>query len=192
MCAGFRRTTLTALAMAIFMASVSCGDLVRQGRAPAFLVIDLLRGASGAQSASFSGMLESDVVTNVTQTIAGVQTQVPTIFEDVGAVQLRILLKDQGNPGAVAGPSNINMITVSAVATTVFLGGYYGPFGLLPGPWWFFLKVFLLLCVFVWIRATLPRLRYDRLMKLGWTTLLPLGLLNVFATAVVLVLLNRR
>jgi NADH-quinone oxidoreductase subunit H len=86
----------------------------------------------------------------------------------------------------------INMITVSAVATTIFLGGYYGPFGLLPGPWWFFLKVFLLLCAFVWIRATLPRLRYDRLMKLGWTALLPLGLFNVFATAVVLVLLNRR
>jgi NADH-quinone oxidoreductase subunit H len=85
----------------------------------------------------------------------------------------------------------INMITVSAVATTIFLGGYYGPFGLLPGPWWFFLKVFLLLCAFVWIRATLPRLRYDRLMRMGWTVLLPLGLLNVFLTALVLVLFNR-
>ncbi len=82
----------------------------------------------------------------------------------------------------------INMITVSSVATSIFLGGYYGPFGLLPGPWWFFLKVFLLLCGFVWLRATLPRLRYDRLMRLGWTVLLPLGLLNVFLTAVVLVI----
>ena len=84
----------------------------------------------------------------------------------------------------------INMITVSSVATSIFLGGYYGPFGLLPGPWWFFLKVFLLLCGFVWLRATLPRLRYDRLMRLGWTMLLPLGLLNIFLTAVVLVIVR--
>jgi NADH-quinone oxidoreductase subunit H len=85
----------------------------------------------------------------------------------------------------------INMITMSSVVTALFLGGYHGPLGLLPGPWWFFLKVFLLLCGFIWLRAALPRLRYDRLMRLGWTVLLPLGLLNIFVTGVVLVLLNR-
>jgi NADH-quinone oxidoreductase subunit H len=78
----------------------------------------------------------------------------------------------------------INMITVSAVATTLFLGGYKGPFGLLDGVWWFVLKVVALLFVYVWIRATLPRLRYDRLMNFGWRVLLPLALVNVFATAV--------
>lgn len=75
----------------------------------------------------------------------------------------------------------INMITVSAVATTLFLGGWRGPGP--DGTHWFVLKVALLLCVFVWLRATLPRLRYDRLMRFGWQVLLPAGLLNVFLVA---------
>jgi NADH-quinone oxidoreductase subunit H len=78
----------------------------------------------------------------------------------------------------------INMITVSAIATTLYLGGYKGPFGLFDGVWWFVIKVLVMLFVYVWIRATLPRMRYDRLMNFGWRVLLPLGLLNVFATAV--------
>ena len=78
----------------------------------------------------------------------------------------------------------INMITVSAIATTLYLGGYKGPFGLFDGVWWFVIKVLVMLFVYVWIRATLPRMRYDRLMNFGWRGLLPLALLNVFATAV--------
>ena len=77
----------------------------------------------------------------------------------------------------------INMITASSVATTLFLGGWHGPFGLVDGPWWFFVKVFVLICVFIWLRATLPRMRYDRLMYFGWRVLLPLALLNVVLTA---------
>jgi NADH-quinone oxidoreductase subunit H len=77
----------------------------------------------------------------------------------------------------------INMITASAVATTLFLGGWHGPFGVIDGPWWFFIKVFVLICVFIWLRATLPRMRYDRLMNFGWRVLLPLALLNVVLTA---------
>ena len=70
-----------------------------------------------------------------------------------------------------------NMITVSALATTMFLGGWLGPIG--PSPAWFLGKVFLLLFLFIWLRATLPRFRYDQLMHFGWKWLLPLALLNV-------------
>ncbi len=81
----------------------------------------------------------------------------------------------------------INMFTVSALAATLFLGGWSGPFW--PGPHWLLLKVAAFLFLFIWIRATLPRLRYDQLMRLSWSTLLPLGLLNILITAVVVVAL---
>jgi len=84
----------------------------------------------------------------------------------------------------------INMVTVSSIATTLYLGGYHGPFNILDGPWWFLLKVTALLFVYVWLRATLPRLRYDRLMNFGWKVLLPLALLNVFLTAVGILVLG--
>jgi len=83
----------------------------------------------------------------------------------------------------------INMITVSAIAATLFLGGWSGP-NVLGGLPWFFIKISVFLFLFIWLRATLPRLRYDRLMKFGWYVLLPLALLNLVATAVVVVLGN--
>jgi NADH-quinone oxidoreductase subunit H len=82
----------------------------------------------------------------------------------------------------------VNMVTVSAIAATVFLGGWQGP--VLPGLVWFLLKVGLLIFVLFWLRATLPRLKYDRLMALGWKVLLPIGLLNIAVTAVVVVLVG--
>jgi NADH-quinone oxidoreductase subunit H len=83
----------------------------------------------------------------------------------------------------------IHMINVSAMATTLFLGGWRGPFlSETLGPIWFSLKVLILLVSFVWFRGTFPRLRYDRLMSLGWKVLLPLALANVIVTAVALVL----
>ena len=91
-----------------------------------------------------------------------------------------------------------NMIVVSAVATTLFFGGWLRPFpnvaalgvlGLVPGWVWFLLKTFVFLYVFIWIRATLPRYRYDQLMRLGWKVLIPLGIVNLVITAVLKVLL---
>jgi NADH-quinone oxidoreductase subunit H len=84
----------------------------------------------------------------------------------------------------------VNVLTVSAIAATLFFGGWTGPFNLLPGPWWLLLKMSLFAFLFVWLRATLPRLRYDQLMRLSWGLLLPLGLLNVLVTAIVVVLLT--
>jgi NADH-quinone oxidoreductase subunit H len=82
------------------------------------------------------------------------------------------------------------MIVTSSVATTLYFGGWHGPFGIADGPWWFLLKVFLIICGFIWIRATLPRMRYDRLMNFGWRVLLPLALLNVVLTAGAILLLG--
>ncbi len=77
----------------------------------------------------------------------------------------------------------INIITVSAIATTLFFGGYLGPFNILNGPWWFALKVAVLVFIFMWVRGTFPRLRYDQLMNLGWKVMFPLALVNILITA---------
>ncbi|MDQ6669157.1 MAG: NADH-quinone oxidoreductase subunit NuoH [Chloroflexota bacterium] len=84
----------------------------------------------------------------------------------------------------------VNVLTVSAIAATLFFGGWTGPFNQLPGPWWLLIKMTLFAFVFVWIRATLPRLRYDQLMRLSWGVLLPLGLLNVLVTAIMIVVFS--
>jgi len=85
----------------------------------------------------------------------------------------------------------VNVLTVSAIAATLFFGGWLGPFNLLNGPWWLLIKMTVFAFVFVWLRATLPRLRYDQLMRLGWGLLLPLSLLNVLVTAVLVVFFAR-
>ena len=71
------------------------------------------------------------------------------------------------------------------IATLLFLGGWNAPFGLgfIPGIIWFALKAMLFIFMYIWLRATLPRLRYDRLMAFGWKVLLPLALANLMATA---------
>ena len=81
-----------------------------------------------------------------------------------------------------------NMILMSSMSTILFLGGWLPPFesqylDLFPGYLWFLLKVVALLFVFLWVRATLPRYRYDQLMTLGWKLFLPLSLLWIIITS---------
>jgi NADH-quinone oxidoreductase subunit H len=80
----------------------------------------------------------------------------------------------------------VNMITLSALAVTLFFGGWYGPWAPL-GPLWFFLKLLAIIFLFLWLRATLPRLRYDQLMRLGWKVLLPVATINAVVTAALVV-----
>ena len=88
-----------------------------------------------------------------------------------------------------------NMINVGCVATLLFLGGWTSPLGNLIGPFennfvnaglslfWFVFKVFCFLCLYVWVRGTLPRFRYDQLMNFGWRVLMPLSILNIVGTS---------
>jgi NADH-quinone oxidoreductase subunit H len=94
----------------------------------------------------------------------------------------------------------INMVTVSALATTLFLGGWRAPWpislwdGANSGWWpvlWFVIKVVLLIFVFVWLRGTLPRMRYDQFMQLGWKTLIPINLVWILAVSSMHVLRDR-
>ena len=85
------------------------------------------------------------------------------------------------------------MILVSCIAAVLFLGGYNAPFAFLdfvPPIVWFTLKVYCFLFLFIWIRATLPRLRYDQLMRLGWKVMLPIALANIMITAVIAYVMN--
>ncbi len=85
------------------------------------------------------------------------------------------------------------MLVVSFIGATLFLGGYWGPFvGRFPllGPVYLLAKVLVLLYFIVWLRATFPRIRYDKLMAFGWKFMLPLAILNVMVTATVIVLVG--
>jgi NADH-quinone oxidoreductase subunit H len=79
----------------------------------------------------------------------------------------------------------INMITLSALMVTLFFAGWHGPWNL--GPLWFLLKLVGIIFVFIWLRTTLPRLRYDQLMRFGWKVLLPVATVNALVTAALVV-----
>ena len=82
----------------------------------------------------------------------------------------------------------MGMVLISAFITILFLGGWRGP--LLPGIVWFFVKTIFFVCLFILLRATLPRPRYDQLMSIAWKALLPLTLLNLIATAAIVLALG--
>jgi NADH-quinone oxidoreductase subunit H len=82
----------------------------------------------------------------------------------------------------------INMIVLSALCVTLFLGGWLGPVDAL-GPLWFVLKLLAVLFLFIWLRTTVPRLRYDQLMAFGWKVLLPVATINAVITAALVVAL---
>ena len=97
-----------------------------------------------------------------------------------------------------------NMVLVSCVAAALFLGGWNAPYpgtilghiGLEPFAWiegvaWFTVKVYGFLFLFFWLRATLPRLRYDQLMKFGWKVMLPIALANIVVTAIAMYIYNQ-
>jgi NADH-quinone oxidoreductase subunit H len=89
-----------------------------------------------------------------------------------------------------------NMILMSAICSILFLGGWLPPFDIapftwIPGPIWFFLKIAFVLFVFIWARATLPRYRYDQLMRLGWKVFLPASLIWIVVTSGFLVATGR-
>ena len=83
----------------------------------------------------------------------------------------------------------MNMFTTSALATILFFGGWMGPF--FPGPVWFLIKVYSFLILYIWVRGTFPRYRYDQLMELGWKFLLPLSLANLALTGLGIVFFDK-
>jgi NADH-quinone oxidoreductase subunit H len=84
----------------------------------------------------------------------------------------------------------MHIIVFSGLATALFLGGWHGPGPEALGPLWVTLKMFLVVCFFIWARATFPRLRYDQLMSFGWKVLLPLATVNALVTAILVVVLD--
>jgi hypothetical protein len=100
-------------AVALVAGSVSCGDVVRQDRAPVLVVIDSMEAASGADPGTMSGFLLSDVQTLVEQQVDGATVRVPTIFNDVGQATMRIIPKDAGNGAVSLSPSPWNNVTIN-------------------------------------------------------------------------------
>jgi len=111
------RSSLRVIGLAsIVAASVSCGDVVRQGRSPVYIVINTLQAAPGNSPGTFGGFLLSDVIRNVTSPApCSPATPCPTVFNDVGQAVLRLSLKDIGSPATPNTPTTNNEVTINRV-----------------------------------------------------------------------------
>jgi hypothetical protein len=116
--ARYRPLIARVAAAAIVAGTVSCGDVIRQDRAPVLIVIDSVEAASGATPGAMGGFLLSDVETLVNQQVGGVTVRVPTIFNDVGTVTMRIIPKDGGNGVTTVSPTPFNSVTFTRYRIT--------------------------------------------------------------------------
>jgi len=110
-------TKLVCLVAVTILAS-GCGAVARDGRAPAQVVIASLLGASGATPDLFGNTVDSDVITEVDQTVGNTTVRVPTVFSDPGQVTMSLIPKDPGNPGAAVSPSDLNQVTITRYRVT--------------------------------------------------------------------------
>ena len=108
----------------------------------------------------------------------------------MGCLTVSFLLVISATFGSFFMAEYMNMIVIAGIIAAMFLGGYLGPGPAGLGPLWMILKMFAIVLFFIWIRATMPRLRYDQLMAFGWKILLPLATLNALVTAILVVVLD--
>jgi hypothetical protein len=111
--ARYRPVIAGVAAVALLSGLVSCGDVVRQGRSPVMILIDSVEAASGADPGGMGGFLLSDVQTLVDQQIGDETVKVPTIYNDVGQVTMRLIAKDAGNGGVSLAPTPWNTVTIN-------------------------------------------------------------------------------
>lgn len=168
---------ITLVSLLLIAGSLKLVDLVNAQRAVWFIVLQpvgfIIYFISGLAEANRSPF---DLPETENELVAGFSTE-------YGGIKFALFFMGE----------YINMITLSALATTFFLGGWYGPFvDQIPilGLVYFLVKVAFMIFLIVWVRVSLPRVRYDKLMQFCWKFLLPLSLLNLAVTAVVVTLVG--
>jgi hypothetical protein len=110
---GFSRGVRALAVAGLALAGASCGEVARTGKSPAYLIVELMEAASGAEDNDFHTNLLSDVETLIEVTVSGQQVRVPSYFNDLGRVRFRHALKNVGLPSGSLGPSTLNDITVT-------------------------------------------------------------------------------